>query len=232
MKSIKILAVLLFLCINLTAFSQSKAIQFYVTPTFGNVVLHLADSSFKMNDSANLQIDLLKFYISNIQFLKNEKVVLQEKNSFHLIDAADEKTFSISIDNKQNIVYDELKFNLGIDSATNVSGAMGGDLDPTKGMYWTWQSGYINFKLEGKSSTCKTRNNEFAFHLGGYQKPIYALQTLSFKIKNADSINLKIEVQEFLKQIDLAKQNHIMSPSVETKLLLKIVASFFKLSEG
>ena len=55
---------------------------------------------------------------------------------------------------------------------------MGGDLDPTKGMYWAWQSGYINFKMEGSCSQCLATKNNFEFHLGGYQQPFYAMQTI------------------------------------------------------
>lgn len=190
------------------------------------------DTSYLQKDSNNVQINELKFYISKVQFLKNGTTVLEEKNSFHLIDATEKKTCTISIVNNENIVYDELKFNLGIDSTTNVSGVMGGDLDPTKGMYWTWQSGYINLKLEGTSKLCKTRNNEFTFHLGGYQQPFYALQTLSFQLNNFTQINLKLDVQEILKQIDLTKQNHIMSPSAEAMMISKIISNAFKISEN
>lgn len=115
-------------------------------------------------------------------------------------------------------------FHIGIDSATNVSGAMGGDLDPTKGMYWAWQSGYINVKIEGTSSVCNTRNHEFQFHLGGYLPPHYALQTLHFPVKNPQQIQIDIDIQKFLKNIDLARQNHIMSPSKEAVVLSKIFA--------
>ena len=214
------------------AFSQNNSIQFSISPTFGSTTLHLADSAFTANDSTHLKITEVKFYISEIQFLKNGRIVLEEKNSFHLVDASEINSLKISIDNKQNISFDQLKFNLGIDSATNVSGAMGGDLDPTKGMYWTWQSGYINFKLEGTTNLCPTRKNEFEFHLGGYQQPNYCLQTLSFPINNSGKINLKLDVQKILQQIDLAKTNHIMSPSAEAVLISKIVAKAFTVSQN
>jgi hypothetical protein len=208
-------------------FSQTNSIQFSIIPTFGATTLHLSDSAFYANDTTHLQITAVKCYISNIQFLKNGKIVLEEKNSYHLVDASEKKSLKISINNQQNISYDQLKFNLGIDSATSVAGAMGGNLDPTKGMYWAWQSGYINFKLEGTSARCKTRNNEFQFHLGGYQQPNYCLQTLSFPINNESKINLKLDVQQILQQIDLTKTNHIMSPSAEAVLISNIVANAF-----
>ncbi len=232
MKNNGTIFLLIFLNVYCVAFSQTNSVQLSVSPTFGAHALHLADSAFTANDSTHLQITEVKFYISKIQFLKNGKIVLEEKNSFHLIDASEINPLEISIGNKQNIQFDELKFNLGIDSATNVSGVLGGDLDPTKGMYWAWQSGYINFKLEGTSNLCKTRNKDFQFHLGGYQQPNYCLQTLSFAINNSSVINIKLDVQKILNQIDLAKSNHIMSPSIEAVLLSKIAANAFTLSQN
>lgn len=232
MKSNGTVFLLLFMNVYCVAFSQTNSIQFSISPTFGATTLHLADSAFTANDSTHLQITEVKFYISEIQFLKNGKIVLEEKNSFHLVDASQINPFQILVDNKQNISFNQLKFNLGIDSAINVSGALGGDLDPTKGMYWAWQSGYINFKLEGTSQLCKTRNNEFQFHLGGYQQPNYCLQTLSFPINNSNKINLKLDVQKILQQVDLAKTNHIMSPSAEAVLISKIVANAFTISKN
>jgi hypothetical protein len=211
-------------------FSQGSSVQLFISPTFGDHSLSLVDSTFHARDSSNLQIEVLKFYISKIQLLKNGLVVLEEKNSFHLVDAEATLPFQIAIDNPQNIIFDELQFNLGIDSLTNVSGALGGDLDPAKGMYWAWQSGYINFKLEGKSNNCAARNNEFQFHLGGYIPPYYCLQTLHFDLKDQKKIDLKVDVEKILEQIDFAQTHHIMSPGEEGLLLSKRVANAFKIS--
>jgi hypothetical protein len=221
-----------FFFINTSGFAQTNTLKINITPTFGNLVLQLADSLFKANDSTQLQVDVLKFYISKVQLLNDGKIVLEEKNSFHLIDASELKSVLLPIDIKENIHFNELKFDLGLDSTTNVSGAMGGDLDPTKGMYWTWQSGYINFKLEGKSKLCKTRNSEFQFHLGGYQQPNYCVQTLRFQITNSSVINLKLDLKKIFQQIDLAKTNHIMSPCLEAVLLSKIVSNSLTVIEN
>jgi len=214
------------------AFSQTNSVQFSVSTTFGATPLDLVDSAFTTNDSKHLKITEVKFYLSKIQLLRNGKIVLEEKNGFHLVDAGQTNPFIIVVNNTQNISFDQVQFNLGIDSTTNVSGAMGGDLDPTKGMYWTWQSGYINFKLEGTSPLCTTRNNEFQFHLGGYQKPNYCLQPLSFPIKNSSKIDLNLDVQKILEQVDLSKTNHIMSPSAEAVLISKVVANAFTISKN
>jgi hypothetical protein len=227
MKNISTLLFIVFFCSTVSSFSQSKEVKIKVSLNYGNLALNLADSVFSTDDSSQFQVETLKFYISGIQLLKGGKVVFEEKNSFHLVDASDFKSTQISIERNQSSLYDELKFNLGIDSATNVSGAMGGDLDPTKGMYWTWQSGYINIKIEGKSALCKTRNSDFQFHLGGYHQPNYCLQTLRFKISNKSVVNLKVDLERLFQEIDLAKTNHIMSPSIEAVVLSKLVANSF-----
>jgi len=230
MKKNRFIIGFIFLIFFKFSFAQNKQIQISFLGTFGQNNLSLTDSVFDTKDSNQLQIETLKFYISNVQLLNNGKLVLEEKNSFYLVDIAEKNPFKISLQNNNNIVFDKIKFNIGIDSFTNVSGAMGGDLDPTKGMYWTWQNGYINFKLEGKSQVCKTRNNEFQFHLGGYQFPNYSMQTISFLVNNSEKIQINIDVQKILHQIDLSKTNQIMSPSVEAVLLTKIVANAFSIS--
>jgi hypothetical protein len=172
-------------------------------------------------------IDLLKFYISDVQLLYNDKTIWEEPNSYHLVDASQNQSLTFSSNISSGVFFNQLKFNLGIDSATNVSGALGGDLDPTKGMYWTWQSGYINLKLEGRSNRCKKRNNEFQFHLGGYQFPDNSLQTLLLNVHSNDTIVVLMDVGLFLSGIDLSLQNRIMSPGKEAVLLSESLAKIF-----
>jgi hypothetical protein len=192
-------------------FSQSAScIKF--NPSFGAARLS-ADSVYHLNVSDSIQITSLRFYVSNMELLDNNKSVWKDAVQFHLMDAFNEKTLSVTI--PSNINYSKLKFNFGIDSTTNVSGAMGGDLDPTKGMYWTWQSGYINFKLEGTSNICKTRHNEFQFHLGGYQHPFNSLQTVFIEITSTSTIEINIDLLKIFQQINLTQQHHIMSPGQE-----------------
>ncbi|MCB0479666.1 MAG: hypothetical protein KDC84_15975, partial [Crocinitomicaceae bacterium] len=113
----------------------------------------------------SIQISEFRFYVSNLVF-EREGTGFMEQESFHLVDIFGQNNFDVNF--PPFFKFDTLEFYLGIDSITNVAGVMGGDLDPTKGMYWTWQSGYINLKLEGKSPKSPTSKNEFQYHLGGY----------------------------------------------------------------
>ena len=166
-------------------------------------------------------------YISKIQFLENNTVVYEEENSFHLIDVNDEKSLVIDCSVLSAVKFNQISFAIGIDSNTNVSGAMGGVLDPTRGMYWTWQSGYINFKLEGKSNLCRTRNNEFQFHIGGYLLPFTTLQTVTLNANQNRQITIDIDLKKLIDDVDLAKLNHIMSPSKEAALFSEKTMKIF-----
>ena len=195
----------------------------------GNNKIILGDSVYRTENGAKISIQTLKFYITGIQLLQNNRIVFVEKNSFHLIDVADTSSQNILLKLPKNIVYNTIQFNLGIDSTTNVSGAMGGDLDPTKGMYWAWQSGYINFKLEGNYTNSKNISNEFEFHIGGYQNPYAAIQTVTLKAIATQNIQINLDIKRFLSAIELEKQKNIMSPGADAVKLAQQLAKCFSI---
>ena len=190
--------------------------------------IHLQDSSFYSNDKDSIEIRTLKFYISGIQLNMDSDIVWKETNSYHLIDASNEQSLSVPLTIPIGIDFKRIIFNLGIDSATNVMGVQGGDLDPMRGMYWTWQSGYINFKMEGNSPLCKTRHHAFEFHIGGYHCPYNTFQCVSLPDHKAkEGINIYILLKELLSTIDLARTNQIMTPGKEALWISKEVKKCF-----
>lgn len=215
-------------CVNVLYAQSNKKYAIIFYPMYGESKLEI-DSSYKLGVNDHIQIETLKFYISNIELLDKGKVVWKEQNSFHLIDISNEKTETVLCNIPLTISYDQVKFNLGIDSITNVSGALGGDLDPTKGMYWTWQSGYINFKLEGKSNVCKTRLNEFQLHLGGYQYPFNTLRSVVLDVAQNEKADISIDIKQLLKTIDLSTQHHIMSPGADAIFVSENVIKIFNI---
>ncbi|MBL0235294.1 MAG: hypothetical protein IPQ02_01375 [Saprospiraceae bacterium] len=177
----------------------------------------------------SIRFETLKFYISDLKvYFKDGKNFL-EQNSFHLLDFENSESIHILLKNISNDNLSHISFNLGIDSTTNVSGAMGGDLDPTKGMYWTWQNGYINFKLEGKSTMCKTRNNEFQFHIGGYMNPFNTLQKIELPINKVGSYTIVFDLEQLMDKIDLSILNHVMSPQLDAVEISKKIATAFSI---
>lgn len=168
-----------------------------------------------------LQLTAFKFYVSEVKIEFEDSSFIIEKNSFHLIDIENLKSFRIPICEKINKKIIKVIFNIGIDKETNTSGALSGDLDPTKGMYWAWQSGYINMKIEGKSSEAKTRNNEFQFHIGGYVEPYYAMRKIEINAtsnENTDFV-INVDASKFFQAIDLSKENSVMIPGLKAMKL-------------
>ncbi|MEZ4684922.1 MAG: MbnP family protein [Bacteroidia bacterium] len=178
-----------------------------------------------------LEIEELKMYISGLELLKGDLPVFSESNSYHLLDAADTGSLGWQLSIPAGIAFDRIRFHVGVDSLTNVSGAFGGDLDPTRGMYWTWQSGYINFKLEGRAESCPARHNRFQFHIGGYMAPYASLQTVSLDITNREKINIDLSVDEIFNQINIGESYQIMSPGEQSLAFASLIPSIFSLSK-
>lgn len=181
----------------------------------------------RLADGSPVRVDVWRCYVSRIRLWNDGAVVWEEAESNHLLDADEPNSLVIPLHFPESMQADAISFLLGIDSATNVSGAMGGDLDPTKGMYWTWQSGYINLKVEGWSPQFQTRDQRFQFHLGGYLPPFANAQTVNLPLTGWP-LTVMVDVGAFLKSIDLASQPSIMQPSAQAVRLSQLAASLFR----
>ncbi len=174
----------------------------------------------------SVQFETLKLYISNIQFFNDSFLVHTEEKKHHLIDLENPSTQNIQMLNT-DVSFNRIQFNVGVDSLTNVSGAAGDDLDPMHGMYWTWQSGYINFKLEGRSNSCPARKNRFQFHLGGYQHPFNNLQEVTLSIADDQDIIINLDLEKLLTSNNIKEHYEIMSPNQKALDMARILASTF-----
>ena len=81
--------------------------------------------------------------INENKFLTYQTFNVTQK--YNLIDLSIEKNIKIKLPSISNI--NSINIKLGIDSLESYSPNFDGDLDPIHGMYWTWQSGFINFKI-------------------------------------------------------------------------------------
>ncbi len=183
-------------------------------PTFLSKQLNI-NQYYQTNQNDSIQFTTFKFYISNIALINQNKIVWKVTPEFYLIDLEDTNSLKIKSLIPQKLEFDQLSFDLGLDSLTNVSGAMGGALDPTKGMYWTWQNGYINLKLEGNCKLSPQEENEFVFHLGGYQSPFSTIQKISFKRQKSAIYQIGVELNNWISEIDFQNSKSIMSPRKE-----------------
>ena len=83
-------------------------------------------------------------------------------------------------------------------------------------------------KIEGKSSSCNTRKNEFQFHIGGYLSPYYAIRKVALTYdKKATQINIGIDLYNFFANLNLAKTNSVMIPGTLAMELADYSKSLF-----
>ncbi|MDI9340496.1 MAG: hypothetical protein QM534_07985 [Sediminibacterium sp.] len=148
------------------------------TPTTGNLTVQFTNmvdaqplvfnTGYKIMGGDSFKVTKLNYYITNIRITKTDNSVYSETNSYHLVEHSNPSSTSITLPNVPNGSYKSISFTLGVDSALNVSGAQQGDLSPTKGMFWSWNSGYIMFKLEGSSPASGASSKGLLYHVGGF----------------------------------------------------------------
>ncbi|MES2411226.1 MAG: MbnP family protein [Bacteroidota bacterium] len=206
--------------------SDSLAVNFHLE--FNKLPLE-SNKKYVSANKDTLTIETFRCYVSNIQIQYDDDSVFNQIDSYHLLDLDNPNSFQIPIGRRSDRLISKIIFDIGIDSLTNTSGAMAGDLDPIKGMYWAWQSGYINTKIEGKSSSCKTRKNEFQFHIGGYLQPYYTMRQMEFELdkKVHNDINIGIDLYSFFSNLELKETNSIMFPGKEANKLANYGTKMF-----
>jgi len=153
----------------------------------GDRELQLFNETYTNPFGEPITVTRFKYYISHISI--NEKEL--SPNTF-LIDEANaaSKTlsFTTGIASPQT-----LSFMIGVDSLLNVSGVQTGALDPLNGLFWTWNSGYIFAKLEGKSDSSHAPAHSVNYDVGGFRSPYNASRKIQLTIpvdiaKTADPV--------------------------------------------
>jgi len=161
-----------------------KAIVDTADLLFGTEYRNVFNESYK--------VSAFKFYIHAIQMINTDsgKVFELPKDKYYLVNFADSSSTQIRI-GVQPYKYNRIAFTLGVDSARNVSGAQADALDPGKGMFWTWNTGYIMAKLEGNSPVAATPNHAFEYHIGGFKTGENVVEKVTLLFPFTTEIDLK-----------------------------------------
>jgi hypothetical protein len=210
----------------------SQPFQLRIQPVFADEIIVL-EKPLHIGNGDSMTISTLKYYLGDFEFWKNGQLVIVDK-TYHLLDLEEPNSLHLIFDLPEKAGFDSLCFNLGTDSLTNTAGVMGGDLDPTKGMFWTWQSGYINLKLEGISSRCPTRGGLFEFHLGGYFPPFQTVRRVKInvgRVWNPSDVNINFNLAPFFHSVNWQKKPNIMSPCIEATQLMEVLSTSFSWHE-
>ncbi len=165
------------------------------------------DSIYELNPGEFLSVKELKFYLSDFLFYNEQGEVLYHSDTlifYNLEEGSGRLLLSAALEGVNKI-----EFLLGLDSVKNVSGTLEGPYDPLLGMYWAWNTGYINFKLKGTANWIPNPKNDFEFHIGGYRAPYGASQKCTLWVKGS---TFYLDLDAFLQSWNLKELNHLMVP--------------------
>lgn len=192
------------------------------------------DTVFYQNQlGQKFSLTKFRYYISNIELKSNRNKPYCTKN-IYLIDEEDSTSKSITIIGIKQGNYDSISFLLGVDSLLNCSGAQSGALDPANGMFWTWNTGYIFLKLEGKSDASSATGKILEYHIGGYKEPTNCIERISLELKksiqfdkdNIHKISIRVNIDELF-NTPVAVDFSIL-PSVTDGKNAKLISTNYK----
>lgn len=210
-----------------------------VSLNFENLVgtdpMVLNTKTYTNANGEDFTISAFNYFVSNISLKKSDGTELKFADKYFLVKQNDEASKTIQLADVPAGDYTSLSFMIGVDSAKSVSDVSQrtGVLDPAsyglEHMYWSWNSGYVFFKMEGKSTKSTNSAKDYKFHIGGFggmsAKTANNLRTISLPITDiakvrkstAPEVHLAIDAQKVFKTtLKITATNTIMSPSAGT----------------
>ena len=165
-------------------------IKFKPVVGYDSVPLELG-KSYKNYFKEDYTPTAFKFYVHDFKMINTDsgRTFELSKDKYYLVDFADSASTEIKIAILP-YVYNRISFTIGVDSTQNVSGAQTDALDPAKGMFWTWQTGYIMAKLEGTSPK-SPQSGKFEYHIGGFSGADNVIKTIELLFPYAQNLDLK-----------------------------------------
>ena len=183
-----------------------------------------------------LHVELLKCYVGHIEILDiNRQVIGKDSVAYRLLNFSDRSSLNFSIPiNSIKACY--IRITLGVDSVTNAAGVHCCALDPANGMYWSWQSGYIQFKLEGKEKDGTALN----LHLGGFSNAYMSSITDDIPIlrmvtggpvlppdRRSQELTIHLKLDSFMELVHANKEYSLMSPNNHVQEYMRALCASF-----
>jgi hypothetical protein len=142
--------------------------------------LELNTKTYTNAQNEEFQVTMLQYYVSNVKLTTSDgkEYVVPQDSSYFLVRENDQNSQMVKINNVPSGDYSSVTFTIGVDSVRCTSsidkrtGVLDvGDENTGKGMYWTWNSGYIHFRVEGTSPQSSHElegKKVFFYHVGGF----------------------------------------------------------------
>jgi hypothetical protein len=174
-------------------------------------------------NESDCQVVTLRFYLHNVELKHEGRLVWASAESHYLFDSGVASRLEIPLSISASTPVDEISFVIGVDSALQVNGAHSGVLDPIQGMYWTWQSGYIHWKLETEFLDSAS-DSSLTWHVGGYRAPYNSMRVIRYAV-NTDSTSylFTVDIRRLINDVWGHVPLMVMSPSAHA---MKLADSF------
>jgi hypothetical protein len=163
----------------------------------GNEKLVLGNACVNISGDT-ITVQKFKYYLSHFSVTDDQGKTTVMPSSYFLVDEADTDSKTIRLTVPEGKI-NSIRFMIGVDSTMNVSGIQQGALDPLKGMFWTWNTGYIMAKLEGSSPSSRIAGHSFTYHVGGYRQPYSTMRWVELAIPGKDTIHIKADINRWFK---------------------------------
>lgn len=162
--------------------SGNNSIQFSISSVVNGHPLVLKDSTYHNAVGEAFNVTTFRYYLSNFSVTTAEGSVIKLPATYYLVDEANASSRTVVVDGIPDGSYTAMSFLIGVDSLTQVGGPQNGALDVVNGMYWSWNSGYINAKFEGTSPVSSAPGNILQFHIGGFQAPYNTIRSVTLPL--------------------------------------------------
>jgi hypothetical protein len=179
--------------------------------------------------SNHFSCDELKMIIGEVQLYSKGKLLYHDSNYtvWNPIHRNKRSSISTHISDFTEEIIDSITFQLGVDSVSHYAeiGSIG--ILPNSDMYWSWQSGYIHFKLEGKDNSS---HQKYQYHLGGFQSPFRCDQKIGLAVDTSLHNNFQIifHLDAPLLQEFTTVPYKIMSPSQMSVNKMRVLVHQFE----
>jgi hypothetical protein len=207
----------------------------------GQLVNHTDD--FLNGSGETYTVSLFKFYTGNYALVNSATQGRTVHEGYYLSNMDDPASLSLDIP-LQGGSFNQLSFIIGVDSLHNVSGAQTGALDPVNGMFWTWNTGYIFAKFEGKSSFSTALNQSVVYHIVGFRQGENAIrkvtldfpgdQVLAFGNGKKTEIVIDVNLDQWfdgVNRVSIASTPVWMTPGGESLRIADNYATMFSVHE-
>ena len=231
----------------------------------GDAALVLATDSntfdYETASGQLFNVSKFRYYVTSIQlegedgirFLDpmNVSADADKVTGYYLVIEGDDTSKLIELKNVPSGKYNKVTFTIGVSEDGVQEGAVGGVLDPGNGAwFWTWNSGYVSFGIEGgfHASSHEARVTHgapgaFSYHVGGWKDIPAVDEESQIFVNNMKTIAIDFDtdlivspkhepnahlVVDILKVLDGAKMDFNTTPNIHTPAAGKIIADQFE----